>query len=230
MPDPSAGVFETLLVGDGRIQALRRHLDRLAASVTELYGRSLPDGLADTLATRAAQLTGAHRLRVDAIPEPGELRIELQTTPLDPARPRRYALTAVTVPGGHGPHKWRDRRALDGGPGVPLLIDADGSVLEAAWANVWLLDGRRLITPPADGRLLPGVTRARLLNRAPSLGLEAIERPVSLAEVRAAAGLMLTSSLSLAAAAAVGAEPPAVPGDDLVATIRATLQREDWDD
>ena len=83
---------------------------------------------------------------------------------------------------------------------MPLLVDADGSVLEAAWANFWILDGRTLITPPADGRLLPGVTRARLLELAPSLGLEACERPISLAQARAAPAALLTSSLALAAA------------------------------
>ena len=45
-------------------------------------------------------------------------------------------------------------------------------MLEAAWGNVWLLEGDRLITPPADGRILPGVTRALLLELAPSLGLQ----------------------------------------------------------
>ena len=41
-----------------------------------------------------------------------------------------------------------------------LIVDGDEQVLEAAWANLWLIEGERLITPPADGRLLPGVTRA----------------------------------------------------------------------
>jgi para-aminobenzoate synthetase/4-amino-4-deoxychorismate lyase len=226
--DASGGLFETLLVRDRRIQALHPHLDRLAASVVEVYACALPDRLAATVADRAAGLSGPHRLRIDAIPEGGGLRIELETSPLDPARPRHHALRAVTIPGGHGPHKWRDRRALDGGPGVPLIVDADGSVLEAAWANVWLLDGRRLITPPADGRLLPGVTRARLLKLAPSLGLEAGERRVPLAELRAARTVLLTSSLALAVTAAVDREPP---GDsEIVEAIRAALERDGWQD
>jgi para-aminobenzoate synthetase/4-amino-4-deoxychorismate lyase len=133
----------------------------------------------------------------------------------------------VTIAGGHGPHKWRDREALAGGPGVPLLVDEDGSVLEAAWANVWLLEGRRLSTPPADGRLLAGVTRARLLELAPSLGLEAAERPISLAQVRGARSLLLTSSLSLVAVAGLDVQPP---DDPIVETIRTALEGGDWDD
>jgi para-aminobenzoate synthetase/4-amino-4-deoxychorismate lyase len=228
VPDAAQGVFETLLVRDGRTQALPRHLTRMRASVAELYGRRLPERLPVTVRERASGLTGSHRLRVDIIPEGGELRVAIETTTLDPGRPRRYALTSVTIPGGHGPHKWRDRRALDGGRSVPLLVDEDGSVLEAAWANVWLLEGRRLSTPPADGRLLAGVTRARLLELAPSLGLEAIQRHISLEEARAAPAVLLTSSLSLAVAAAVDAEPPG--GNEVVETIRRALDRGGWDD
>lgn len=226
MPDPSQGVFETLLVRDGHIQALQRHLGRMAASVDQLYGLALPDELPVTVRERAAGLSGSHRLRIDAIPDGDRLRFAVESTAVDPNRPRRYALTPVTVPGGHGPHKWRDRRALHAHGGVPLLVDADGSILEAAWANVWLLDGRRLSTPPADGRLLAGVTRSRLLELAPSLGLEASERPISLEQAHAAPALLLTSSLALAVAAAVDREP-AADDDDIVETIRLTLEHAD---
>ena len=163
------------------------HLDRLAASVSQLYGLTLPDRLADTVRRQASELSGAHRLRVDATPSEGRLSVSVTTTVLG-ARPRAFTCVPVTIAGGHGPHKWRDRTALTGGADVPLLVDEDGSVLEAAWANVWLLEGRRLSTPPADGRLLAGVTRARLFELAPSLGLEAAERRISLAEARAARG------------------------------------------
>ena len=226
MPDRSQGVFETLLVRDGRVQALQRHLDRMAASVDELYGLALPDRLPETVRGRASGLSGAHRLRVDAIPANRTLNVAVETTVLS-ARPRRFTCVPVTIAGGHGPHKWRDREALAGGPGVPLVVDEDGSVLEAAWANVWLLEGRRLSTPPADGRLLAGVTRARLLELAPTLGLEAAERPISLGQARSAPGLLLTSSLSLVAVAALDAAPP---DDPIAATIRTALEADDWDD
>ena len=71
------------------------------------------------------------------------------------------------VPGGLGPHKWRDRTLLeaheaDDPDTIPLLLDADGLVLEASRANVVVRDaGGALHTPPADGRILPGVTAAR---------------------------------------------------------------------
>ena len=228
MADPAQGVFETLLVRDGRVQALDRHLARLGGSLRELYGQSLPGGLRATVRERAAALSGPHRLRVDVIPDAPGLRVQAECTALDPRRPRHFACVPMTVAGGHGQHKWRDRQALDGSAGVPLLVDEDESVLEAAWANFWLLDGRRLSTPPADGRLLAGVTRARLLELAPSLGLEADERRISLDEARATPRALLTSSLALAVAAAVGTDPG--PGGEVVETIRLALERDDWDD
>jgi para-aminobenzoate synthetase/4-amino-4-deoxychorismate lyase len=226
VPDPSQGVFETLLVRDGRIQALRRHLDRIATSADLLYGLALPDRLESIVRERATGLSGSHRLRLDVTPDGDRLQFAVETTTLDPDRPRRYALTPVTVAGGHGPHKWRDRRALHADRGVPLLVDADGSILEAGWANVYLLDGQRLSTPPTDGRLLAGVTRARLLELAPSLGLEATERRISLEEARTAPAVVLTSSLALAVSAAVDTEPAA--GDDVVEMIRHALEQDDW--
>jgi para-aminobenzoate synthetase/4-amino-4-deoxychorismate lyase len=74
---------------------------------------------------------------------------------------------------------------------MPLLIDSDGAVLEAASANVWVLEGETLITPPADGRLLPGVTRTRLL----ALG-GAQEAEITLDRLKAADAVLLSSSIA----------------------------------
>jgi para-aminobenzoate synthetase/4-amino-4-deoxychorismate lyase len=70
-------------------------------------------------------------------------------------------------------------------------VDEDGSVLEASWANVWACEGTRLVTPPADGRLLPGTARARLLQSE----LETAEEPLTLARLEAADVIVLTSAL-----------------------------------
>ena len=73
----------------------------------------------------------------------------------------------MCVPGGLGEHKWSDRRLIDAlsahvAPAVPLLVDLDGVVLEASRSNVAIVEGERLITPPLDGRILPGIGRAEL--------------------------------------------------------------------
>jgi para-aminobenzoate synthetase / 4-amino-4-deoxychorismate lyase len=232
-PDRAQGVFETMRVADGRIHALSAHLSRLAGSLRQLYALEPPSELESELLARAAPLRGEHRLRVDLAPagegacaavSPADrVHVSITTSPLPGGPPRPVTLTAVVVAGGLGAHKWRDRSFLDAlGPDpVPLLIDADDTVLEAAWANVWLIDGDRLITPPADGRILPGVSRALLLEAAPSLGLQAAEQPIRLADARAAHAAFLTSSLRLAVPAAFE-HPPADP-DPVIARIRAAL-------
>ena len=104
---------------------------------------------------------------------------------------------------------------------MPLLVDTNGDVLEASFANVWLLEQGRLITPPADGRLLPGVTRALLMALGSLSGLDVRVEPVSLQRARAAAQVFLTSSVRHAVAATLppaagdGAQtPPTAHGDD----------------
>ncbi len=92
-------------------------------------------------------------------------------------------LAPVIVPGGLGSHKWRDRMLLaelhERLGATPLLLDADGAVLESAWANVWWLDGDRLCTPVLDGRQLPGVGRSVLLDAAEVDGLMPVEVPAT---------------------------------------------------
>ncbi|MGH2856287.1 MAG: aminotransferase class IV [Solirubrobacteraceae bacterium] len=221
-PDPAAGVYETVRVHDGRIHALDAHLDRLARSVRELYDAPLGDEPRRLLARDASALAGTHRLRIDAIPAPDGLRFETSTSPSAPAGLIPVALRPATVAGGLGAHKWRDRRLLDslGDDPLPLLVDERGWVLEAARANVWTLRDGLLSTPPADGRILPGVTRAVLLKRAGELGLTAVQRPLALDELRGADAVILTSSVRLAVAAALGAPPPE---PSLLPRIRALL-------
>lgn len=231
-PDASHGVFETLLVRDGRVQALDAHLDRLAASVSALYAASLPDGARSEILNRVRDLSGAHRLRVDAVPHPGDARTAVTSSPLTAPRAGATFDTPVTIGGGLGPHKWSDRRYLDalaerdGPASVVLIADDDGQVLEAAWANVWLLEGDRLRTPPADGRILPGVARARLLSLAPSLGLHADEVPIPVAGVQRAPTVFLTSSLRVAALARP--RDLSTPVDPRVAAIAEALAAGDW--
>ena len=228
-PDPAAGVFDTMLVRGGRIQAPEAHLERLARSVSELYATRLPNDLTRSVMARAAGLDGAHRLRVDAIPGAGGIRVQFSHEPVNDGPPPPVACAPVTVAGGIGSHKWRDRRLLESVSArdtVPLLIDDNGDVLEAARANVWLVEAGRLITPPADGRLLPGVTRALLLVLAPLRSLDVRVEPVSLERIRGASAMFLTSSVRVVTAAGLDQAPAAEPA--AVTTIRSALQDSSW--
>jgi para-aminobenzoate synthetase / 4-amino-4-deoxychorismate lyase len=202
-PDPSHGLFETLLVADGRPVALEAHLDRLAASVREVFGAELPATLAGE-AERAAEGTALGRLRIDLAPGPdGALAPSLLLAPIEPEftfPERGEALRAVVAPGWEGGHKWADRGWLEQveerlGEEVPLIVGGDGHVLEAGRANVFLVLDGALVTPPVDSRILPGTARAATIELARELGVEVLERPIPLEQVRAAEEVFLTSSV-----------------------------------
>jgi len=194
-PDPGHGVFETVLVEHGRPVGLERHLARLAASVRLLYGTALPSTVAAGAQAAAAEAADAPRARMRVLADrAGAVRISVSAAGAQPGE--AVALAPFALPGGLGAHKWRDRGLVDAlgavASGVPLLVDTDGSVLEAAYANVWIVEDVELITPPADGRILPGTERAMLLAADPF----AREEPFDLRRLARADAVFLTSSIS----------------------------------
>jgi branched-subunit amino acid aminotransferase/4-amino-4-deoxychorismate lyase len=101
-----------------------------------------------------------------------------------PAPAPRRTVTAATVRGGRRPAEvkstswaWSSRAAATArsrAADTAILVE-DGRVLEAAAANVVLRVGGRTVTPPADGRILPGTTRALLLDAVEDLEEGAVD-------------------------------------------------------
>ena len=209
-PDPGEGVFETVLVEHGRPVGLDGHLARLAASMSECYGVALQPTVHAAAQAATAEYAAVERSRMRVLADPGgSVRIAVSRASAA-ARHTPVVLVPFALPGGLGAHKWRDRRLLAAlgevaGGAVPLLLDTDGAVLEAAYANVWLVEGDELVTPPADGRILPGTTRASLLAVQPGAREEAFD----LARLAHADAMFLTSSISGRHSARLERRPPA---------------------
>lgn len=202
-PDPELGVFETLLVVDGRPVELDAHVDRLSASLAALFASAPPIDARQLLLDRAGPLRLA-RLRLTVAPLAGErLGTELAAESLDralqyPGPERGSELHSLVVEGGLGAHKWADRRLLEraeAGGSVPLVVDGDGAVLEASRANVFAVRDGALATPPADGRIIAGIARQRVLELARAAGGEAREQPLSIDDLRGADEVFLTGSV-----------------------------------
>jgi para-aminobenzoate synthetase / 4-amino-4-deoxychorismate lyase len=198
-PRPARGVFTSLRVTDGRAPDLSAHLTRLAESVGRLYGKPLPPGLSADLAALLPGRSG--RLRITARPAGGPLHVAAEVVPAGPV-PLAVTLRLATIPGGLGPHKWTDRRllaALAGrlGPDQHLLIaDRDGQILETDRASVFAVIDGVLRTPPADGRILPGITRAAVLELAARDGLPVLEEPITAPRLLEATEVFVTNSVA----------------------------------
>lgn len=199
-PDPAAGIFETVLLAGGEPVALAAHLDRLRRSARALRGRA-PDLAVAAEEVRALAREGAAAARVIAVPDTaGGWTVTVMARPAPAPVGAPVELAPVLLPGGLGEHKWADRSALRGPRAGAswLLCDRGGEVLEAAWATVWLREGDRLVTPPADGRILPGIRRAAILADPALAGARAAaEERLDLARLRAADAVLLSSALRI---------------------------------
>jgi para-aminobenzoate synthetase/4-amino-4-deoxychorismate lyase len=224
-PRPTAGVFTSLVVTDGRTRGLAAHLDRLAASVARLYQKDLPASLPADLA-RCLAGRPAGRLRITVRPVGGPLQATVEVVPLTPP-PDAVTLRPVTVSGGIGAHKYRDRRLLAAltrqarlAPAEQLLLTDDtGELLETDRANLFAVADGVLLTPPADGRLLPGTTRAAIIQAARDSGIKVGFKPLTLDQLQAASEVFVTNAV--AGILPVTAVLPATVGADSAVDCRA---------
>jgi anthranilate synthase/aminodeoxychorismate synthase-like glutamine amidotransferase len=113
-------------------------------------------------------------------------------------------LRPVIVPAGIGGHKWRDRRLLTKlttraglAVGAHLLItDETGELLETDRANVFAVIDGVLLTPPADGRLLPGTARAAVMRAARARAIKVGQKPLTLDQLTAATEVFVTNAVA----------------------------------
>jgi para-aminobenzoate synthetase/4-amino-4-deoxychorismate lyase len=68
-------------------------------------------------------------------------------------------------------------------------------VLEGSRGSLFLVSAGALVTPPADGRLLPGITRAQAIEAAGALGIDLREQPVGVEALAAADEVFLTGAV-----------------------------------
>jgi branched-chain amino acid aminotransferase len=116
------------------------------------------------------------------------------------------------------------RRALSYGYDEVVLLDREGRVAEAPTANVFVVRGGRLLTPPTE-RVLPGVTRASLLEIARVEGIPASEVHLAPEELADAdeAFLCSTSAAVLPIASVDGTAMRAGAPGPLTARMRELL-------
>jgi para-aminobenzoate synthetase component I len=229
-------VIETILVFEDRPIELDAHLARLETSVRAVYGEDAPN--TRELILGRARGGGLGRMRLTVAPVGrGGFSSAIVVAAFDPHNvfptgPFTSELTSMTVDRGYGEHKWADRallsRAEAAAPAaVPLMVSEDGTVLEASRANVFAVRDGRLLTPPLDGNILPGIARSGVIDLAGDWGIEVSQGRFDLAALRNSDEVFLTGSLR-------GVEPVrALDGETLfgegpVTTELAAALRQRW--
>ncbi len=165
-------VADSWLVVDGHVRALERHWARFSASCSELG--VTPAALA-TFRARVERAVPAHGRWFPRIElrEDGKLAVLVRPAP---AREPTVVAWLANVPDPRRfPHRKGpdlDRlaalreRAATHGAGEAVLADADGRLLEGAFTSLLWWEGQTLCVVPDDAPILPGITRALLIDLA----------------------------------------------------------------
>jgi branched-chain amino acid aminotransferase len=81
------------------------------------------------------------------------------------------------------------------GAAEALLVDRAGGIFEGSSSNVFLCSKGALVTPPAEAGILPGITRAKVLELARAWSVPIELRTFTPAELRAADEAFITASI-----------------------------------
>jgi len=218
------GVFETMRACGGRIFRLEAHLERLerSALLAEFEGLPARGVLASDLQallqanglrearlrltlTRGAGRPGDY---VQAAGPPTRIATAAPFSGLDPRLheegvallvSRRQAVPAEVLDAAIKTTSrlasvLARREAARAGAFEAALLDAAGNLTEGTTSNLFLVRDGRLLTPAIDGRALPGVTRAVVLEAAREAGIGADERPLPAALLGEADEVFLTNT------------------------------------
>jgi branched-chain amino acid aminotransferase len=217
-------VFETVRTYGGEPFALDEHLARLARSAERTF-IPVPVPLAAfameiRLAVRAARnpesyaramLTrGSGPVGLDPALAGAPLRVVLvePLAPL-PASVYRLGVGVVTVRtqraadsaaqgakvGNYLASLLALKQAKEAGAHEALVLDAAGRVVEGTTSNVFLVRDGAIVTPPVEAGILPGITRAHLLEIAAELGHAVRFEAITPEDALAASEVFLSSTL-----------------------------------
>ncbi|MEJ2855345.1 MULTISPECIES: aminodeoxychorismate lyase [unclassified Saccharothrix] len=218
------GVFETILVVDGKPRELAPHLDRLARSAAML---DLPDpdraGFERAVEVVLGNWTGGREIALKLVMTrgveggdgtPTAFALGMDISPKVLAQ-RAEGLAAVTLDRGiepglmdRAPWLLLSAKSLSYAVNMAALREAErrgaaevvfttssGSVLEGPTSTVVVARGRTLTTPPSDLGILPGTTQAALFRAASRAGWQVEVAPIEVDELYGADAVVLASSV-----------------------------------
>jgi D-alanine transaminase len=219
----SDGVYEVCEVRGGCIIDQRRHLARLKRSLDELRIEMPMSEAALAIVMRECvrrnrfrdgivylQITRGVAHRDHGFPPPGTRPSVVVTAHgLDVAANERTAaegVAVITVPDNRWqrvdiksisllPNVLAKQAAREQGAKEAWFVDHGGHVTEGSSSNAWIVTkGGKVVTRPADSRILRGITRTVLIDVIKAQGLQLEERPFTIEEAYGAREAFLTSA------------------------------------
>ena len=216
------GLFETMRAYHGRVFRLQQHLDRLRSSARRLGWSVLPDE--EVLARAVEQAVSATEqadARVRLTVTTGTLRTDAPDTPqltvvASAAPGARYPEelyqrgAAVVISNcrqnatdpttGHKTTSYFNRisslRAAYAEGGIEAIwLTPEECLAEGAISNIFLVKDNTLLTAPLDTPVLPGITRAAVIELADRQGFRVAEQPVPRQWIHEADEIFLTNAL-----------------------------------
>lgn len=220
------GVYEVCEVSRGYIVDMKRHLDRLNRSMTELgiawpiaraaleivirevvQRNGVVDGLVYVQVTRG--VAGRDFLFPEGV-RPALVVTARKVAAGSQARRAETGIKVVTTPDnrwdrvdiktvGLLPNVLAKQKAKDAGAQEAWFVDADGMVTEGGSSNAWIVTGDGvLVTRPAEHGILRGITRTTLFDVVARLGLKIEERRFTVEEAKAAREAFISSATTIA--------------------------------
>lgn len=203
----SVAPFETMGAREGLVPLWDLHLARIAAAAADL---GLPFPAATELRGAAFELLARNDhaddvLRLSLLVGSATTHVVLESRARGPHGVVRLVPTVVErLPGDPerrhklAPRRFYDRvrqQAQDAGADDGLVVAEDGAILETSIANLWLRVDGGWVTPPLDGRILPGIARGLLLRQAAAHGLPIAQHAVTFADLHRADALAVSNAV-----------------------------------
>lgn len=218
------GVYEVCEIHHGAIIDLEPHLDRLDRSLNELSiawpmsRRALPLVMREVAARNGVhdgivyiQVTRGVAPRDHAFPKKTRPALVVTAKAMDRSRndrKREEGVHVVTVANnrwervdiktvGLLPNVLARQEAIDRGADEAWFVAADGTVLEGASTNAWIVKDGTILTREAEQGILKGITRQTILKVAEALQLTVEERSFTIEEARHADEAFNTAASTL---------------------------------
>jgi para-aminobenzoate synthetase/4-amino-4-deoxychorismate lyase len=157
---------------------VERHLARMKDSAEALGFAFDRHGARNELQAATFRLRHAARVRL-LLARSGTIAIEVGPAPARPAGPLRVALVPLPVPERdlRLRHKTSDRGFYDAarhaaGSDEVVFVRPDGRLTEGSFTSLFVERDGRLLTPPAELGLIPGVLRGELIEQGRAVAAE----------------------------------------------------------